>query len=149
MAKEQALAKQKEALKSKVSGSSSTSSSGKGTPKQNNTGTKSSAPAPKKQLTLETGNMLDNPADKEPIPAKKEDDDEEEDDDFARSETPPMTKEQLEEGSSNSVQSLQRPNGPDETKPDMQQTLSSSQLMGLILSNPEGDTIDEEQKQAI
>ena len=46
MAKDQALAKQKEALKSKVGGPST--SSGKGTPKQNNTGTKSSAPAPKK-----------------------------------------------------------------------------------------------------
>lgn len=90
--------------------------------------------------------MLDNPADKEPIPAKKEeDDDEEEDDDFARSETPPMTKEQLEQESSNSVQNLNRPNGPDEGKPDMQKTLSSSQLMGLILSNPEADTINEEQ----
>jgi len=48
--------------------------------------------------------MLENPADKEPIPAKKEDDDdEEEDDEFSRSETPPMTKEQLEQESSNSV----------------------------------------------
>lgn len=94
MAKDQALAKQKEALKSKVGGPST--SSGKGTPKQNNTGTKSSAPAPKKQLTLQTDNMLENPADKEPIPATKEDDDEEDDEEFARSETPPMTKEQLE-----------------------------------------------------
>jgi len=40
--------------------------------------------------------MLENPADKEPIPATKEDDDEEDDEEFARSETPPMTKEQLE-----------------------------------------------------
>ena len=50
--KEKALAAQKEALKGKVSAPAPTSSS-----KPNNTGTKSSAPAPKKQLTVETDNF--------------------------------------------------------------------------------------------
>lgn len=44
-AKEQAFAKQKEALKGKVTAVTK--------PKNNNSGTKSSAPAPKKNLTLE------------------------------------------------------------------------------------------------
>ena len=51
MMKDKALAAQKEALKGKVSAPPATAS------KSNNTGTKSSAPAPKKQLTVETDNL--------------------------------------------------------------------------------------------
>ena len=70
-AKEQALAKQKEALKAKVK--------------------KKSAPAVKKNLTLETDNLT----------AEKK----ESDDDFER-DGDPITKDELEKESSNSVDNL-------------------------------------------
>ena len=52
---EKALAKQKEALKGKVGGVTKPKNS---PPATNNTGTKSSAPSMKKNLTLETDNFL-------------------------------------------------------------------------------------------
>jgi len=92
MAREQALAKQKEALKSKVSKEKESTPKTPGSDSSKSTkegGANSSKAGPKKQLTLETDNLTDGPADKEPQPAENNDDD----DEFQRSETPPMTKE--------------------------------------------------------
>ena len=102
MAKEQALAKQKEALKGKVSSV---------------TKPKPKPPAPKKPLTLE----LDG-------------DKKEQDDDFDR-DSSPMTKDELEKESSNSVSSLQKLSEVDDLdneKDTMQKTLSSSQLQDMF-----------------
>ena len=104
MAKEQALAKQKEALKGKMAGTVN---------KSNKTKT---APAPKKQLTVETEHqkvekssktekLLDAPEQ----PQLMNEEPPLGDDDFDRDEDEaPMSKDRLEKESSNSVSSLQR-----------------------------------------
>lgn len=102
-AREKELAAQKEALKGSVG--------------SNKTGTKSSAPAIRKpQLTLETNSGSGAPAksDKddslttpEQTSGKEEDDD---DDDLGRDDDAPMSREELEKESSNSVSNLDRLN---------------------------------------
>lgn len=66
-------------------------------PATNNTGTKSSAPAVKKNLNIETDNMLNDDKDKSNAD-KKDQQPEDQDDDFGRDENEkPITKEDLEE----------------------------------------------------
>ena len=90
----------------------------KGSVGSNKTNTKSSAPATKKQLTVETDSGTGVPlktkenSEKEETlktpdqPTSKEEDD----DDFGRGSSPPMSREELEKESSNSVSNLDRLN---------------------------------------
>ena len=143
MAKEQALAKQKEALKGKMAGTVN---------KSNKTKT---APAPKKQLTVETEHqkvekssktekLLDAPEQ----PQLMNEEPPLGDDDFDRDEDEaPMSKDRLEKESTNSVSSLQRLQGDDlgnEEKESMQKTLSSAQLKQMLGQAEEGDEKEEE-----
>ena len=131
MAKEKALAKQKEALKGKVGGSTAVKPK-QSPPATNNTGTKSSVQSVKKNLTLETDNFLKDEKDGEKSAEKKQEEDD--DDDFGRDDdSKPMSKEELEKESSNSVGSLQRI-GENEGDGEnmMTKTLSSSKLQGLF-----------------
>ena len=155
MAKEQSLAKQKEALKGKVGAVSKKPAEEK---KQEG--------MVKKNLTVETENMSTGPPqsnssgnssntnlsdklkdEKESSENKtgpsildivskedEEDDEEEEEDDFERSETPPMDKKQLEENSSNSVGNLQRDSG----EGGLSMTLNKGQLTEMIQKQEEG-----------
>ena len=67
-------------------------------PATNNTGTKSSAPAVKKNLNIETDNMLNDDKDKSNADKKEAQQQEDQDDDFGRDENEkPITKEDLEE----------------------------------------------------
>lgn len=67
-------------------------------PATNNTGTKSSAPAVKKNLNIETDNMLNDDKDKSNTDKKEAQQPEDQDDDFGRDESEkPITKEDLEE----------------------------------------------------
>ena len=103
LAREKELTMQKELLKGSVG--------------SNKTNTKSSAPATKKQLTVETDSgtgVPQKPTDKTdtnedglktPDKAINKD---EEDEDFGRGSSPPMSREELEKESSNSVSSLDR-----------------------------------------
>ena len=111
MAKEQALAKQKEALKAKVT-------------------KKKTAPGVKKNLTLETDNLTQD-----------------KDDDFDR-DGDSMSKEELEKGSSNSVDNLQRLefDAGETEKDNMQKTLSSTQLQEMFKSSFEGTEGTEDDK---
>ena len=83
MAKEKALMKQKEALKGKVGDVKKPKQSPSAT---NNTGTKSSAPSIKKNLTLETDNFIKDDKDKEGTQKESTDKTEEDDDEFGRDE---------------------------------------------------------------
>lgn len=131
-AKKESLARQKEALKGKVTAVTKKS-------------------APKKDLTVETDTskppsiieskpdkMLDDPyAEQKAVPVSEllEQDDE---DTFDRDEEPPMTKEQLEEQSSNSVNNIQRLGDEDNSEDlaeSMQKTMSSSQLKEMLSSS--------------
>jgi hypothetical protein len=86
---------------------------------------KSSAPAPKKNLTLELETSTEK--EKKEKPVEKEEP-VEKDEDFDRDEfSEPMTKEELEKESSNSVANLERLSEElDNEKDTMQKTLSSS-----------------------
>lgn len=143
MAKEQALAKQKEALKGKMAGTVN---------KSNKTKT---APAPKKQLTVETEHekvetssktekLLDAP---EPSPLMNEEPPMGEDDFDRDEDEAPIDKDRLEKESSNSVSSLQRLQNDElgnEEKENMQKTLSSAQLKQMLGQTEEGDEKEEE-----
>lgn len=106
---------------------------------ENKTGTKSSAPAVKKNLTVETDNFgatdkdknKDNQLNDSDGSKSKDDildkDDFDEDDDLARADDQsPMTRKQLEQESSNSVENLDRNNTAEEGA--LSATLSSSNL---------------------
>ena len=133
-AREKELAAQKEALKGSVTGS-------------NKTNTKSSAPAMvKKNLSVETDSGSGVPiksseeieTDEMKTPEGKEADDDDDDDDFGRGEESPMTREELEKESSNSVSNLDRLNTEDSKNDDgndkntMSKTLSSTQLKQMF-----------------
>ena len=127
-AREKELVAQKEALKGSVG--------------SNKTNTKSSAPATKKQLTVETnsgngvplkeGQKIESDEQKTPEGREAKDDDDDDDDDFGRGEESPMTREELEKESSNSVSNLDRLNTEDNKDSDpsdkntMSKTLSST-----------------------
>jgi hypothetical protein len=128
----------------------------KNSPPTNNTGTKSSAPSVKKNLTLETDNFLKDEKDEnsgeKPAEADKKDDDatkedDDDDDEFGRDEdSKPMTKEELEKESSNSVGSLLRiGEGEDvDSQNIMHKTLSSTKLQGLFDNEDSGKFEDKE-----